>query len=575
MTSFSTRFISALVLSFAVVSVSPLHAQTTPKPAAPQTKTPPKAPARPAARTPAPAPATAKPAEPPAPPKPVAQDLRTKTVYTAADQKTESVTYEKGARERFEFGEVVLLKQHDLKRTVQIMRAANMYMLVPDGASPGGPLPAAVPNSPSQKPGVVTITTTITDTGERKTIFGLQARHVRTVIDRQATPVACDPTKQHIETDGWYVDLPPRPQAVQDVAPQPQSAAGCVDEIKSTQNGDPKVLGFPISYSTSITGDDGKPNVVAMEITEFELTTLDAALFEIPPGMNEAGNLKALSQAVSDVNETKLAQQLTAQAPPVQKAPGAVLVGVPEVVNKTTQQVDTRALRGRLVSDLADAKLDAAPLAGSETDMVSQAAAHGYDYVLVAEVTDLKVSKGGALGGVLKAASKVGGSTATNEEPAEAAITIKLVQPDGKSRLSTTVKGKTGGGLDLKSGLGVAKFAGGVYMNMMTGRLMMNALNQSMAGNLSGMGMLGNPATMSMQTQGLGMKAGMGMQMGMGIDPTAGAASFLMQQSMASTALTSGAAGQGPSFDAAIGEALENAAKAVSENLKKGDSKKK
>jgi hypothetical protein len=102
----------------------------------------------------------------------------------------------------------------------------------------------------------------------------------------------------------------------------------------------------------------------------------------------------------------------------------------------------------------------------------------------------------------------------------------------------------------------------------------MGALNPSMAGNLGGLGMLGNPAMMSMQTQGLGMKAGMQMGTGMGIDPTAGAASFLMQQSMASKALTSGGAGQG-SFDAALGEAFQNAAKAVSENLKKGESKKK
>jgi hypothetical protein len=83
---------------------------------------------------------------------------------------------------------------------------------------------------------------------------------------------------------------------------------------------------------------------------------------------------------------------------------------------------------------------------------------------------------------------------------------------------------------------------------------------------------------MSMQTQGLGMKAGMQMGMmgmGMGIDPTAGAASFLMQQSMASSAALSGVPGQGPSFDAALGDALQNAAKAIAENLKKAEAPKK
>jgi hypothetical protein len=559
-----TNRMAALIAIAGLLSSIPLTAQTPQRPTQGRGQTPARPPATPRRAAPAPAPATAKPAEPAPPPKPVAQDVRMKTQYTAAGQKTDSVTYQKGQRERFEFGDVIVLKQHDLKRTVQIMRAANTYMLVADGAPIGGPAPAAAAGTPSQTPGVVTMTTTITDTGERKAVFGLQARHVKTVIDKQPAGQACDPTKQHIETDGWYVDLPPQP--AYDPTPQVAPAAGCVDEVKATVTGDPKVLGFPVSYSTGIAGDDGKPNVVSMEVTELELTNLDAALFEIPPGMTEAGDLQALTRAVSDANESKLTQALQASTSPVQKTPGVALIGVTEVANKTTQQVDTRALRGRLVSELAELKLNAAPLPAGE-GVMQLAGAQGYDYILVAEITDLKVSKGGGLGGVLKAASKVtgGGSAA---DPTETAVTIRLVQPDGKARYTTTTKGKDGGGsFDLKTGLGVAKFAGGMYMNLMTGRMMMNALNQSMSGNLAGMGMLGNPSLTSMQAQGLGMRTG--MRGGLGIDATANAASFLMQQSLASNAVTSGLAGQGTSFDAALGDALKSAAKAVSENLAK------
>ncbi|HUK33686.1 MAG TPA: hypothetical protein VLV86_07240 [Vicinamibacterales bacterium] len=522
-------------------------------------------PAKPAAPA-KPAPA-AKPAEPP---KPVAQDLLMKTVYTNGDQKTESVTFRQGERERFEFGDVVLLKQHDLKRTVQIMKAANTYMVVPDGAAPPALSPApAGANAAPPTPGVVNVTTTITDTGEQKAAFGAQARHVKTVIDKQPMPGACDPAKQHIETDGWYIDVPA--QSVPD-APMPAAPAACVDEVKATQNGDPKVLGFPIAYTTTMTGDDGKPNVVSMEVTEFEITMLDAALFDIPAGMTEAPTLQALTRAVSDANETKLAQELTSSAPPAQKAAGTMLVGVPELINKTTQQVDTRALRGRLVSELSNAKLSAAPLSGAQADLPRAAGSHGYDYVLVAEVTEVKVSSGGGkFGGVLKAATKVAGA-GNGQDPTEAAIAIKLVQPDGRTRLTTTAKGKDGG-FDLKAGLNVAKFAGTMYMNMMTGRLMMNALSQSMTGNLGGMGLLGNPAMANAQAQGLGARAG--MTMGLGVDPTARAASFLMQQSLAShTAAGNGGAQGGPSVDAALGDALQNAAKSVAENLKKGQPKK-
>ena len=495
-----------------------------------------------------------------------------KTVYTSGTQKTETVTAFKGPRERYEFADMIVLKQHDLKRTVQISRAANTYLLIADGAASTPPA-VAPPATPQQKPGIVTVTTTITDTGERKPMFGLEARHVKTVIDRQATPMACDPSKQHVETDGWYVDLPAALQPPQE-APAPLPADSCVDEIKATQNGDAKALGFPIGYTTTITGDDGNPNVVAMEIAELEITNLDAAQFDIPPGLTEAGNLGALSKAVSDANEVKLSQQLTAPSPDVQKTPGVPLIGVMELANKTTQQVETRTLRDRLVAQLVEQKINASALAGSQPDVIQQATAHGYDYVLVAEVTDLKVSKGGGLGGALKAASKLAGGD-TSQQPTEATMSIKLVQADGKSRLATNVKGKNGG-FDAKTGLGIAKFAGTMYMNMMTGRMMMNAMNGSMAGGLSGMGMLGNPALANMQMSGLGLGAGPMPAMRMGLDPTAGAASFLVQQAMTSAVPTGSTPGQGgPSFDSSIADALQQAAKTVADDLRKPEGKKK
>jgi hypothetical protein len=55
----------------------------------------------------------------------------------------------------------------------------------------------------------------------------------------------------------------------------------------------------------------------------------------------------------------------------------------------------------------------------------------------------------------------------------------------------------------------------------------------------------------------------------------AGAASFLMHQSIASNTAFSGAPGQGPSFEQPLGEALQNTAKSIAENLKKADAKKK
>ena len=226
---------------------------------------------------------------------------------------------------------------------------------------PGAPPPAPRPN------GVVNVSTTIVDTGERKPAFGQQARHVKMMIDKQPQPGACDTSKMRIETDAWYIDVP-KTVASQTTPDQaaPSSPGGCADQIQATSNGDLKVVGFPIEYKTTMTGDDGKPVTSTMQITELETTTLDAALFEIPPGMNAVMNVGELGKALSDANEIKLAAADAAlPAVPMAKTPGVIRIGVPEFANKTQLMVDTRALRARLIQDLSEAKFEAMPMAAA------------------------------------------------------------------------------------------------------------------------------------------------------------------------------------------------------------------
>jgi hypothetical protein len=322
-----------------------------------------------------------------------------------------------------------------------------------------------------------------------------------------------------------------------------------------------------------------------MEVTEYEATNLDAALFEIPPGLNAAMNIRELSKALSNANEAKLvaasAEPVTAPAP---KTPGVVRIAVPEFTNKTQQTVDTRALRQRLISDLAEAKFEAVPMpATTPAEAQKRAGEMGADFVLLAEVSELKVNKPGAFGGLMKAAGGVAGGRGgvtgmaagaaagaaggPPKENTESSIQVKLVQPDGKQRLSTTTKGKDGSGFSLKSGLGIAKYAGGMYLGMMAGPMMFSKLAGAGAFNtMGGMGMLGNPYLYQMQGAGL---SGLGKNIGM--DATAGAAAHLMQSGMAMDSLGGfvGVPGQGPSYDESLGEAVQNAAKAVQKALEK------
>jgi len=235
----------------------------------------PKAPA-PATKKPAPAPATAKPAPKPAAPaataaaapKPApASDVRFTAKYTNGDQVTQSAAFIKGQRERYEVADTILLRQHDQKRTVQISKTANTYLVSPEGLP--APTPPAATGAPAKAPGVVVVATTIVDTGERKEMFGHQARHVKSMIDRQPQAGACDQSKQRIETDGWYIDMPAGMAKLQDVNDTAGAATTCNDQITATQNGDPKAMGFPLSYTTTLIEQGNRRLVVDLADVSF------------------------------------------------------------------------------------------------------------------------------------------------------------------------------------------------------------------------------------------------------------------------------------------------------------------
>ncbi|HUQ89222.1 MAG TPA: hypothetical protein VM096_16805 [Vicinamibacterales bacterium] len=504
---------------------------------APATKKPPAAPV--AAAAPAPAPPS---------------DVRYKAKYTAVEQVTESTSFFTDNRERYELGDIVLIKQRDQKRNLQISRAANTYVIIPDSA------PAAATPAAPKPPGVVTVSTSIVDLGDRKDLFGRTARHVRTLIERLPEPGACDQTKLRSDTDAWYIDLPKAIAAAPDPPKPTGSPSGCLDEIKTNETGDAKLLGFPISYHTTLTdlGDkDAKPTEASMEIIEFDVLKLDKDLFDIPPGLAMAADASAFTKAVSDANEAKLASGGADASIPAKK-PGTLRVGVPEVANKTTQTIDTRALRSRIISELEEQKIEAIPMAAApQAALDARAKELGVDYLVMAEVTELKTSKPGGFTKVMKATAKEEARDIT-----EAKLSMQLVPPGGgKPRVAKSSSGKDGG-VGLKTGLKVAKFAGSVYLKFYMGGMLMgqmSALSSLQQMNLGGMGSMG-----SMMPMGYGGS----------VDRTAGAANFVMQNVMAGAA--AGAAAQGgPSFDAALENAIEDGGKDVIDSLKKAAATKK
>lgn len=533
--------LSILIASCALVFSSVAAAQGANP--APKTQKPP-AKAAPATKKPA-APVAAAPAPPPPP-----TDVRFKSKYTAGENITESASFVTNQRERYELGDIVLIKQRDQKRSVQISRAANTYVIVPDEAPAAATAPAPRP------PGVVNVTVSIVDFGERKDVFGQTARRVRTVVQRTPEPGACDQTKLLSDTDAWYIDTPTVLANAPEAAKAPASVSGCADEIKASESGDAKLLGFPISYKTTLTdlGDkDAKPTETSMEVTEFEVLKLDRALFEIPADLKAVSDAREFSKAISDANEARLVRGGADSGVPAKK-PGTLRVGVPEVNNKTTQSVDTRALRSRIIAELEEQKIEAVPMAAApQAELDARAKELGIDYLVLADITELKTSKPGGLTKVMKATAKEEARDIT-----EAKLNMQLVAPGSKPRLSKNASGKDGG-VGFKTTLKVAKFAGSVYMKFYMGGMMMGQLS----------------AMSSLQQMNLGGMGNMGTMMPMGgggADRTSGAAMFVMQQVVAGASM--GSQG-GPSFDAALEDAIQDAGKDLVESIKKATPAKK
>lgn len=564
-----------------------------------------KKPAPPAKRAPAPA----KPAEPPKavalppepPPPPPPQGVRLKTVTTQGAQVSENMTYMQDARQRVEFPGVISIDQCDTKTIVMLNPAAKRYKkqpypesapTAPASAAPAGAamtgmdlqtmaqMQAAMAQAggrngmggaPQQKGGVVTITTTITDTLERQQLFGLDARHVKTLVVKQFSANACDKTPYKVEMDAWYVDLPERkgcPAPAAAPAPPPSTDPNaCTDRIETPTVGDAK-LGFPVKLTTVTTTGQGESiDIVStqQDVTELEMAPFAKDLFEIPSDYVEATSSAeivpgiATGGSLADALFGSTATGTSAAAP---KKPGITRIGVLEPINKTQRTLLPNAHRQELVKKFSKPPYEALPVRGNSVAEVEEEAQRlGVDYLLVTEVVEAKTSKPGKLGGLVNKATKE-----ESKDKHEVKIDYKLysVKATQTPVVSGSAKGSNGG-FTMGSAFRLAMFAGQMYMGM--GGMYMTG---GMGGPLGSLGMMNPMLAMSGSSTSMGLMKGL-------YDPRASAmgslAVSLATSTLASGMMPSMAGVTGDPSDAemldTVTEALGNEARAAIDALAK------
>jgi hypothetical protein len=380
-------------------------------------------------------------------------DIKMKTKHTMPGNTSEGTIYIKGTRHRANqsYGadfQMVTITQSDLKRYVQINDKARTYMVTslvsePTSATPANekPSPNSTQPTATRRGGVVTYNSTITDTGERKKMFGFTARHIKTSMNVESSPDACNPSRMRMETDGWYIDLEfsfncDVDKPLMPAVPQ-RSRPECQDEIRFKRVGTAK-LGYPVLVTTTIYLDGGQTSTSTTEVVELTTTPLDAALFEVPSGYTEAKSYQEL-MGIPSVESITQSGGRRPTVPQVNdavasiKQPGKIRVGVVTIANKTDRSPSLYNVRSRLISNIIDSDVDAVPLDSRTPAEIEAEAKQKYcDYILYTDIGVLKTS--GKVGGLLGRAAGVGGI----KEKVEARLDFRLFPVGSASALLTS-----------------------------------------------------------------------------------------------------------------------------------------
>ena len=429
------------------------------------------------ARKPAPAPVPPVKTEPE-----TVNDLKIKTRMEMQGFNMDSTVYIKGERERTEQTlpgmnlQMVTIKECDLRRDIQINDNAKVYKIDPFGdntpttPAPKTTTPAPPPpsNKPTRKGGVVTINVTMTDTGERKEMFGYQARHLKMAMSFTSTPDACSKANMRMETDGWYINFRNNFNCREEFVPRQAIERGqrkpdCLDEWKYNVQGNVKI-GYPADVTMTMFDEKGKPFTMRQQILELSRAKLDQALFEIPAGYTEGDpySMKAMMGGIDLGSIGKMAEnasrnQNSSTATVAAKKAGVVRLGIVQPSAKIGSNDVGDGVRSTLMRYInGGASLEVIPLSSQ-----SEASSKQCDFVMTSSLTHTPGKSGGGLGGFMKKAAAVGGQIASGtmgtgssspQSAADASSSIKskdevsydyqVTRADGSSVTSNSQKRK-------------------------------------------------------------------------------------------------------------------------------------
>ncbi|HEX6715923.1 MAG TPA: hypothetical protein VF088_02360 [Pyrinomonadaceae bacterium] len=390
-------------------------------------------------------------------------DVKIKSRQTSGGQTYENTSYIKGKRQRSETnnGQMVVVQQCDLRRNIQIMPQAKVYMIQPydEPAAANATNTTAQVSQPGvvKKGGVVTSTVTSRDTGERKQMFGYTARHILTTMEMKSSPDACSQMNTKMEIDGWYIDAAfvldcDMSQAYANYRPH-VSSGGCRDRYETKQIGAAR-KGYPVWEKTTMFGPNGVESFSTLnEVVEISQATLEPSLFDVPEGYREVKDFASAfsagmttpdssntsnpsSGAAANTNITSTTSTTPAANELGPKRAGVIRLGVPAVrpgnVAEGMNANDLAlAVQNTLIQQLKTTSIEVVAIQATGAAIQAEARQKDCDYIVFANVSHKK--GGGGFGSVLsssvgRVASNVGYGSTAAAVATNVAITAAVAQ---------------------------------------------------------------------------------------------------------------------------------------------------
>ena len=286
------------------------------------------------------------------------------TVLLVKGNRTRKETNTDGAR-------TITVTRYDINRTFVLRDQDKTYSILPIEnksdelarktqamAAWGDEVLTANERERRKRHGRVVFVYNLQDTGQRRTFFGQEARHVRVESYMMVSPEAC----QHADetrkvTDAWVIDWPAEmarvKEGLNDLEPKPGTPEmGCKDVVETAVAGKAK-LGFVVlsdskSIRNRVTVEGSESH---FEVVQLSNTAVDAGLFEVPPDYTENQEGKdvpgsAVRGLVSDDRKYAL---------PVKIGIGPLLSGV-------QRQLKLNDMRLRLLNQLKELEVTATDL---------------------------------------------------------------------------------------------------------------------------------------------------------------------------------------------------------------------